>query len=398
MKQSLDFLTQQKEFTVAQKRWDSKVFKAVKAAKADSVDEFYEFLELYSSDKWTNLKSEISSAELAASTNNFSEAVIIYRNSITAFDDVLNTANVNKEKADKQKIEAEKKIAEELKSTEPLSAAENVLNDKLVIKAGNSFDIILSTNVVISMLPIKSGSCSLGDYVEKGDKRIKYKIVLTENFWCSKSETTLAMFLEFLKTKGIQNGVEISQFGPFVKNKENKIVLSKNKYSRSEEQPVFCVDWNIALKFCEWLNEISKDKRPPNYIFRLPTEAEWIYSGMYEGDTNGEETLSSIAWYSKNSSSTSHRVCTLKPNEFGLCDMYGNVWEWCLDSYSPDFIKSSQPVSTNLICTAVTNKRVVKGGSWDFTEKALNPLENMGFDKSAKQNAIGFRVVLAPQI
>ncbi len=399
MQQSLDFLTQQKEFTVAQQRWNSKIFNTFKSAKAESVDEFYEFLELYSNEQWTKLESEISSAEHAASTNNFSEAAIIYQNSIITFEDVVKTANVNKEKADKQKMEAEKKRAEELKFKEPLSVAEeDVLNEKLVIKAGNSFDIMLSTNVVISMLPIKSGYCSLSDYVQKGDKRVKYKIVLTENFWCSKSETTLAMFLEFLKANGIQDGVEISQFGPFVKDKENKIILSKNKYSRSEEQPVFCVDWNIALKFCEWLNELSKDKRPPNYIFRLPTEAEWIYSGMYEGDTTDEATLSSIAWYSKNSSSTSHRVCTLKPNEFGLYDMYGNVWEWCLDSYSPDFIKSNQPVSTNLVCTAVTNKRVVKGGSWDFTEKALKPLENMGFDKSAKQNAIGFRVVLAPQI
>jgi formylglycine-generating enzyme required for sulfatase activity len=397
MKQSLDFLTQQKEFNVAQQRWNSKVFNAVKAAKVDSVDEFYEFLELYSADQWTNLKSEIFSAELVASTNNFSEAVIIYRNSIIAFDDVLKTANVNKEKVDKKKVEEENN-AEELKSEEPLSVVENVLNDKLVINADKPFDIMLSTNVMISMLPIKSGSCSLGDYVEKGDKQIQYKIVITENFWCSKSETTLAMFLEFLKAEGIQNGIEISQFGPFVKNKENKLVLSKNKYSRFDGQPVFGVDWNIALKFCEWLNEISKDKRPSNYIFRLPTEAEWIYSAMYEGDTTDEVTLSSIAWYSKNSSSTSHRVCSLKPNEFGLCDMYGNVWEWCFDSYSPDFIKSNQPVSTNLVCSAVTNKRVVKGGSWDFTEKALKPLGNMGFDKSAKQNAIGFRVVLAPQI
>jgi len=398
MKQSLDFLTQQKESNVAQQRWNSKVFSAVKAAKADSVDEFYGFLDLYASSKWTNLKSEISSAELASSTNNFSEAVNIYKNSLVTFDDVVKTANVNKEKADKQKIEEEKKIAKELKSKEPLLTIEKILNEKLVINAGKPFDIMLSTNVVMAMLPIKSGSCSLGDYIEKGDKRIQYQIVLTENFWCSKSETTLAMFLEFLNAEGIPDGVDISQYGAFVKNKDDKLILSKNKYSRSDQQPIFCVDWNAAFKFCEWLNDISKDIRPSKYIFRLPTEAEWTYSAIYEGDTTDEATLNSIAWYSKNSSSTSHRVCGLKPNEFGLYDMYGNVWEWCIDSYSPDFIKSSQPISTNLVCTAVTNKRVVKGGSWDFTEKALKPLESMGFDKTAKQNAIGFRVVLAPQI
>jgi formylglycine-generating enzyme required for sulfatase activity len=257
---------------------------------------------------------------------------------------------------------------------------------------------MLSSNVVISMLPIKSGSCTLGDYEKKGDDPSQYKIVLTENFWCAKSETTIAMFLEFLNVDGIPDGVEISPFGAFVKNKEGKLVLSKNKYSRSFEQPMFCVDWNVALKFCEWLNELSKNNRPNKYIFRLPTEAEWTYSAMYEGDTTDEDVLVSIAWYSKNSSSTSHRVCGLIPNEFGLYDMYGNVWEWCVDSYVPGFLKLGGAVSTNKVSTIITEKRVVKGGSWDFTKKALEPLENMGFDKSAKQNAIGFRVVLAPQI
>jgi len=398
MKQSLDFMTQQKEFKVAQQRWNSKVFSAIKAGQADSVDEFYGFLGFYASNKWIKLQSEISSADVDASTNNFSGAVIIYKDSLIAFDDVVKTANYNKKKADKEKFEKQKKIEEELKAKEPLSNIEDALNDELVINADKAFDLMLSTNVVISMLPIKSGSCLLGDYVDKGDERIQYQIVLTENFWCSKSETTVSMFLEFLNAESIPAGVEISPFGAFVKNKDGKLELAKNKYSRSFEQPMFCVDWNTALKFCEWLNDISKDKRPARYIFRLPTEAEWTYSAIYEGDTTKEATLNNIAWYSKNSSSTSHRVCGLEPNEFGLYDMYGNVWEWCIDSYSPDFIKSSQPITTNLVCTAGTNKRVVKGGSWDFTEKALQPLESMGFDKSAKQNAIGFRVVLAPQI
>jgi formylglycine-generating enzyme required for sulfatase activity len=397
MKQALDYLTKQKEFKIAKQKWNNKVFNTIKLERLNSELEFYDFLESYASNRWTNLKSEVSKADIAASTNNFTEATIIYKSSLLTFDEILLVAQ-REQHLERKILEEKKQKATKSQSKKVLPKSETFINEGLVISDGSPFNLILPSDIAISMLPIKSGACTLGSSDKKGAERIQYQIILTDNFWCSESETTLAMFLEFLNAKGISAGVEISPFGAFVKNKTGKLELAKNKYSRSFEQPMFCVDWNIALKFCEWLNDLSKHKRPDKYVFRLPTEAEWTYSAMYEEDTTNEETLEGIAWYSKNSSSTSHDVCGLEPNEFGLYDMYGNVWEWCLDSYEPNFLTSGGAVLTNKVSTSVTDKRVVKGGSWDFTKKALKPLENMGFDKNAKQNAIGFRVILAPQI
>ncbi|MDA3799917.1 MAG: SUMF1/EgtB/PvdO family nonheme iron enzyme [Kiritimatiellae bacterium] len=398
MSEAQSFFVKQEAFELIQNQFNKSIKDSFQVADVKNKDELFNFIKANAPTQWQELSDDIKSMEKAEEQNDFETAISSCKKSLSTFQTAINDAVKHKQELVKQEKKKQKELLKNCPSLPKLKKME--LNSELAVIPGKPFEVMLSTNVMMCMNPIRAGKSTLQLYRNDDSEPSDYTIVLKDNFWCAKSETTLEMFLQFINANNIfPDGVEISIYGPFVKNKKGKLELSKNKYSKFNDQPMFCLDWNMAIQFCEWLNKISEDKRPDNYIFRLPTEAEWTYCAMYEGDLmNTEEALVQIAWYSKNSSASSHKVCQLKPNEFGLYDMYGNVWEWCLDSYDPKYISSAPAVTTNRVCTISTNKKVVKGGSWDFTNKALKPLERQGFYKEAKQNAIGFRVVLAPQI
>ena len=108
------------------------------------------------------------------------------------------------------------------------------------------------------------------------------------------------------------------------------VMGSNPSYFSGTNLPVEYVSWNdIVNDFLPKLNNMTGKN------FRLPTEAEWEYaarggkSGGYK--YAGSDDVGSVAWYYDNSSSKTHTVKTKSPNELGLYDMSGNVWEWCQD-------------------------------------------------------------------
>ena len=130
-------------------------------------------------------------------------------------------------------------------------------------------------------------------------------------------------------------------------------------FTGNMQQPVECVSWNECQTFIQKLNRLTGAK------FRLPTEAEWEFAArggcnsrgyQYSGSSN----LGDVAWYEDNSSTTTHPVKTRSPNELGIYDMSGNVWEWCQD-WSSSYSSSSQ---TNPTGPSTGSRRVCRGGSW----------------------------------
>ena len=116
-------------------------------------------------------------------------------------------------------------------------------------------------------------------------------------------------------------------------------VMGNNpSYFKGDKQcPVEQVSWYDCQEFIKKLNQLTGEN------FRLPTEAEWEYAARGGKESkgymySGSNTLGDVAWYGANSSRTTHVVKTKKPNELGIYDMSGNVWEWCSDRF--DFYKS----------------------------------------------------------
>ena len=139
------------------------------------------------------------------------------------------------------------------------------------------------------------------------------------------------------------------------------VMGSNPSYFKGSNKPVEYVSWNDCLTFISRLNSLTGKN------FRLPTEAEWEYAARGGNKSRGykyagSNTLSDVAWYSDNSSSTTHDVKGKQPNELGLYDMSGNVYEWCQDWFGT----YSSSAQTNPTGPASGSYRVCRGGCWGY--------------------------------
>ena len=167
-------------------------------------------------------------------------------------------------------------------------------------------------------------------------------------------------------------------------------VLGKNPSSfKGDRLPVEKVSWKDCQNFIEKLNKKT------GLQFRLPTEAEWEYAARggkksqgykYSGSNN----LGDVAWYSDNSSSSTHDVKRKQPNELGIYDMSGNVWEWCQDWYG-SYNAGSQ---TNPTGASSGSLRVLRGGGWCSDAGNCRVANRFNYAPDYRYSFLGLRLVL----
>ena len=142
-----------------------------------------------------------------------------------------------------------------------------------------------------------------------------------------------------------------------------------SNFKLGDNYPVENVSWDDIQVFLEKLSQ----KTGQNY--RLPTEAEWEYAARSGGKqekwagTSNESGLEGYAWFDKNSGNQTHLVGQKTPNGLGICDMSGNVWEWCSDWYDGDYYSKSPRNNPN--GPSGGSYRVARGGSWRDTAENL---------------------------
>ncbi len=176
-----------------------------------------------------------------------------------------------------------------------------------------------------------------------------------------------------------------------VTQKEWKEVMGNNPSKfKGENLPVERVSWNDIQEYLKKLNR----KTGGNY--RLPTEAEWEYAargGVSASSTtySGSDTVGDVAWCSSNSSSKTHSVGGKKPNELGIYDMTGNVWEWCSDWYGKDYYSNSS--NSNPQGPSNGSYRVRRGGSWGSDASYCRMAVRVYYYPSGSGSLIGFRVL-----
>jgi formylglycine-generating enzyme required for sulfatase activity len=199
--------------------------------------------------------------------------------------------------------------------------------------------------------------------------------------------------------EGPQREVRIIDFymGRYpVTNEQYKMYLDANpdvkepRYwgdSRFNEprQPVVGVSWKEAQRYAEWAGLI------------LPSEAQWEYAcragtntRYYSGDT--EKDLDRAGWYRENSGEKTHPVGEKEPNAFGLYDMHGNVWEWCIDEYQQN--ASVENANTGVMPAKDQGlSRVIRGGSWYSDAGWCRSAFRNRYDPGIRFNYLGFRLV-----
>ncbi|NOU23379.1 MAG: formylglycine-generating enzyme family protein [Methyloglobulus sp.] len=161
---------------------------------------------------------------------------------------------------------------------------------------------------------------------------------------------------------------------------------------KAEDRPVDRVSWNDAQDFIQKLNAKDGGKH-----FRLPTEAEWEYAARAGSDSdysygNDSKSLAQYAWFGNlGYKGSSHEVAQKQPNDWGLYDMHGNVWEWVQDWYGPTYYSNSP--ANNPLGPESGKYRVYRGGSW--VGKATNLRSAVRFSALpvTRTHDLGFRLV-----
>lgn len=156
-----------------------------------------------------------------------------------------------------------------------------------------------------------------------------------------------------------------------------KAVMRNNPSNfKANNLPVESVSWNDCKTFIKKINKLT------DVTFRLPKEAEWEYAARGGNMTHkykysGSNNLDEVGWYSRNSLQQTHPVGQKKPNELGIYDMSGNVWEWCEDFYE-----------------SWESNRVFRGGSW-LSEEPFCQVDHRSYNSSYyKSHNLGFRLAM----
>ena len=199
--------------------------------------------------------------------------------------------------------------------------------------------------VSFKMRKVDAGSFIMGmtDGDENGDSytETQHNVTLTKDFYLAETECTQMLWIAVMGT-------------------------NPSRY-KSMEKPVENITWEDAKAFIEKLNDITSEQ------FRLPTEAEWEYAAKGGNKSHnflyaGSDSLNLVAWNANNAVSDNtlpgygtHSVGMKQPNELGLYDMSGNVWEWCEDFF--DFY-TDEPQTEPLVTEG--DNHIFKGGGWNF--------------------------------
>jgi formylglycine-generating enzyme required for sulfatase activity len=243
-----------------------------------------------------------------------------------------------------------------------------------------SFTETLPSNIKLEMVKIPAGSFLMGTEEAEVIRLCKEY----ETDWC--------------KCEMPQHRVNLQEFYlgkyPVTQEQYQAIMGSNPSYFKdNSKNPVENVSWEDAQAFCQKLNDKTEKK------YRLPSEAEWEYackSGTqtryYFGDN--EKLLGEYVWYDANSGNKTHPVGQKKPNNWGLYDMSGNVWEWCEDGWHKNYENAPKNGSSWNENDYQTSLKLLRGGSWNNNSRYCRSARRNGDYAGSRVSNNGFRLAL----
>ena len=243
---------------------------------------------------------------------------------------------VKKETPKKKAVRSSSSASKKKSTQTSVSSA----NGSAVAPSSSSFRSFTETvnGVSFTMVAVKGGTFTMGATAEQGDEaeddeKPAHQVTLSD-YYIGETEVTQELW--------------------------QAVMGSNPSGSKGAKHPVETVSYNDCKLFILRLNQLT------GRTYRLPTEAEWEYAARGGSHSigfkySGSDNIDAVAWYDDNSGGfTTHPVKQKQPNELGLYDMTGNVWEWCQD-WSGSYSSSSQ---TNPAGPSSGSDRVGRGGSW----------------------------------
>jgi formylglycine-generating enzyme required for sulfatase activity len=243
---------------------------------------------------------------------------------------------------------------------------------------------------MIELVKIPSGSFLMGSPEGEGDEdeRPQHEVQLKE-FWMGKYPVTQEQWKRVAAMPNVARNLEADP-----------------SYIKGDRRPVEQVNFHDAEEFCDRLSNASGQE------YRLPTEAEWEYAcragtttPFYFGEVGWGDVISpGFVNYncSQDFPDLNRRRTTdvghFPPNAWGLYDMHGNVWEWCLDGFSYDSYADKPPSlrrngNTPWWPTDDDKSRIIRGGSWARKSFLCRSAARNSWHPIGINNDIGFRVV-----
>jgi len=240
-------------------------------------------------------------------------------------------------------------------------------SERPIIESTFQNKTIMCKGIPIEMVAVKGGTFTMGATSEQGsdaDSDEKPHSVTLSDYYIGKFEVTQELW---------------------------QAVMGNNpSYFKGSKNPVENVSWNDCQDFIRKLNQLTGQN------FRLPTEAEWEYAARGGNKScgykySGSNNIGDVAWYDNNSGSKTHTVGTKSPNELGIYDMSGNVWEWCQD-WCGSYGSGSQ---TNPKGASSGSGRVRRGDSWLNSAQGCRVSDRGSSTPDRRGDGLGFRLAVS---
>jgi|GEM_PF-950627 len=250
-------------------------------------------------------------------------------------------------------------------SVNGIDAATAARNGVLQIRAMGVNSVEASNTKIISGIEcvlVKAGTFMMGSPANESERRsneTQHRVTLTKDYYISKYPVTQAQY---------------------------RAVMGTNpSYFKGDNLPVETVNWDEAVAFCRKVGG------------RLPTEAEWEFAARGGNNSqgyiySGSNGLRWFGWYDGNSGSKTHPVGQRLPNELGIYDMSGNVWEWCNDWYG-DYPTTGSASVIDPVGPSSGSSRVFRGGGWRGNSQYCRVALRGYYSPSNRDYDLGLRVV-----
>jgi formylglycine-generating enzyme required for sulfatase activity/serine/threonine protein kinase len=291
-------------------------------------------------------------------------------------------------------------------------------------QASDQVTLDLGGGLKMHFVRIKAGSFMMGspdsneDSVISENEKPQHRVTLTRDFYLGRYFVTRKEFACFANDQDYKTGAEKDGVGGWGYNARENSFEIKPTYNWRDpgfEQdglhPVVNVTWNDAKSFCDWLSKKS------NRRCELPSEAQWeyacragtetrLFTGNGAGSLEGFANVADLSIRNKGIKGMekwtyfpfddhypfTSPVGTFKPNPWGLCDMIGNVWQWCGDWYGEKYY--AEDVRTDPVGPGSGTSRAVRGGSWYIPPGLCGAALRHGYEPGYSSNDVGFRVLV----